>query len=103
MLKKVRKIRKALRGSGIILFGLLFSVYFSYHLLNGKRGVFAYKMLEKEVANLEMVAENLDQSRRDMEHKISLLSASSLDLDQLDESARVVLSMAKDGEYVIYY
>lgn len=103
MLKRVKKIKKALKGTGIILFGVLFSVYFGYHLLNGKRGVFAYRMLSQEVGNLEKVATQLDRQKREMENKIARLSAKSLDLDLLDESARVVLSMAKDGEYVIYY
>lgn len=102
-MKKAKKIRRVFKGTGIILFGIVFSIYFSYHLLNGKRGVFAYQELSKEVAMLKTVAYETETKKLAVANKIERLSADNLDLDLLDESARVVLSMSLEGEYVVYY
>lgn len=103
MTEKIYTIKKMLKGSGLIVFGFLFSLYFGYHLMNGKRGISAYRQLSKEVAQLELINRELEDQKRTIENKIAGLSSSKLDLDLLDESARVVLSMAKEGEYIIYW
>ena len=37
-----------------------------------------------------------------LENKVKRLSLNSLDVDMLDERARIVLSLAKDNEFVLF-
>lgn len=84
-------------------FFLLFvTFYLGFHAVSGERGVFA---LFKENRKLETLKTQLAQvrSERDaMDHKVRLLSDSSLDLDMLDEQVRRVLGMADKSEIVYF-
>lgn len=83
-----------------LLFVLVF-FYLGFHALSGDRGVYAWL---KENRRLELLQAELTDTmakRQDFERKISLLRASSLDLDMLDEQARAVLGFAGTDEVVI--
>ena len=45
--------------------------------------------------------EKYQEVKKDLEHKVAMLSEKSLDLDYLEERARIVLNMAGTNEYVI--
>ena len=75
--------------------------YLSFHALSGERGLYA---LLKEERKLELIQGNLDDitaQRKDMEHKVRLMSAGSLDLDLLDEQSRIMLDNAAEDEVVL--
>lgn len=83
----------------MLCFGLF--LYFSYHLVHGDRGYFARKGLEKK---LEMAEQKLAQKTADrekLENRVRLMRPESLDLDLLDERARVVLGYMKPQERVL--
>ena len=80
-------------------FGLFF--YFAYHLVHGDRGYFALKGLEKKLATAEAKYDESVAERQALENRVKLLRPGSLDLDMLDERARVVLGFAKSDERVI--
>jgi cell division protein FtsB len=82
-----------------ISFGLFF--YFSYHLMHGDRGYFAYKGLERKLAASEKLYDQTLAERQALENRVKLLRPSSLDLDMLDERARLVLGYVKPSEQVI--
>ena len=76
--------------------------YLGFHAVSGERGFFA---LFKETRKLATLKEELQQVRAEreaLELKTKRLSSSSLDLDLLDERARVVLGMAGKNE-VVYF
>ncbi len=75
--------------------------YFAYHLTHGYRGYFAWKGLEKKLAAAEDNYDRKLAEREALENRVKLLRPDSLDLDMLDERARVVLGFVKPEEKVI--
>ena len=47
------------------------------------------------------VAEEVALRRKEMEKKVQQLSPQSIDVDMLEESARTMLNMGQEGDYVI--
>ena len=84
ILEKVKK-------SGLMIVLGVFSFYFAINAIKGDRGFFKYLYLKGKV----------EAAQADLEHKVAMLSERSLDLDYLEERARIVLNMVSDGEYVI--
>jgi cell division protein FtsB len=75
--------------------------YFSFHALSGERGLYA---LLKEDRKLELLKGELDDvtaKRKDLEHRVRLMSDGSLDLDLLDEQSRILLNDAAEDEVVV--
>ena len=72
-----------------------------FHVLSGSNGVYS---LLKEERRLELLKAELSQvagDRKDLEHKVHLMSDKTLDADMLDEQARTVLDDASENEVVI--
>ena len=88
ILEKVKK-------SGLMIVLGVFSFYF------GDRGFFKYLYLKGKVEAAQAERERYAAIKKDLEHKVAMLSERSLDLDYLVERARIVLNMVSDGEYVI--
>lgn len=76
-------------------------LYLGFYTLNGERGLFHYLYLLKEIEYAKQVATNYHNERMKLENKIKLLSSESLDLDLLDERAKVVLNLIRDDEFII--
>ena len=76
-------------------------IYFSFYTVNGERGLLRYMYLSKEIKYAPQVAEQYNAEKRELEQKVRLLSSNSLDLDLLEERARIVLNFAADDEFVI--
>jgi len=96
---EIRKRAKA--GAGPIL-GILAVSYFSYHLIEGDRGLFAYLKLEHEIDKAEAVYMITEEEKRALEKRVSLLRPENLDTDMLEERSRDVLGLAHPDEIVIY-
>lgn len=79
---------------------LLFA-YFAYHLLHGDRGFFANKGLQIKLVQAELKLEEKKKERVALENRVKLLRPDGLDLDLLDERARVVLGFVSPQERVI--
>lgn len=90
-----------LKKSGfLIVFGVC-SFYFVVNAIKGDRGIFRYLYLKGKVEAALQERERYAAQKKDLEHKVAMLSEQSLDLDYLEERARIVLNMVKDDEYVI--
>jgi cell division protein FtsB len=76
--------------------------YLGFHAVSGERGVFALFKENRRLAMLQSDLSELTAKREALEHKVKLLSSNSLDLDLLDEQARLVLGMAGKNEIVIF-
>ncbi len=83
----------------VLCFGLF--LYFGYHLVHGDRGYFARKGLEKKLAAAEQKLAQKTADREQLENRVRLMRPESLDLDLLDERARVVLGYMKADERVL--
>lgn len=74
--------------------------YLGFNALNGNHGIYA---LLKEQHRLEAQKRELSlltTERENLEHRVSLLSDKSLDLDLLEERARMVLGYSDKDEMI---
>ena len=83
------------------VFGALVVGYFAYHSLKGDHGLTAYLKLAGEIIKAEQVLQERREERLLIERRTALLRPDNLDLDTLDERARVVLNLVERDERVI--
>lgn len=101
-MRLVQEIRHRLRNVLQPLFWLVLTFYFGYHAVNGERGLRRMFELKQEIKIASQVAEEIAARRLEMEQKVKQLSPQSIDIDMLDESARSMLNMGTDGDFVIF-
>jgi len=75
--------------------------YFAFHLINGDRGLLAYRDLGLALQQAEALHAQTQQEREQLEHRVSLLRPESLDLDMVEERARILLDMARPDDVVV--
>lgn len=95
------ELQNKIKNSGIFLFGTLLSIYFVFHGISGDRGLLKLLYLKNEISEAQKIAETYHQQKNKLEEKVKLLSSSSLDLDLLDERARIVLNLVDKDEFII--
>ncbi|WP_373085584.1 septum formation initiator family protein [Sneathiella sp.] len=96
------EIRKRAKASAGPILGILAVAYFSYHLVEGDRGLFAYLKLQHEIDKADAIYQVTEIEKQALEKRVSLLRPENLDLDMLEERARDVLGIAHPDEIVIY-
>lgn len=94
-------LQNRLRNSGFWIFGALLLIYFAFHAINGERGLLKYIYLRQEISEANKIALNYQRQKLKLEEKVKHLSNASLDLDLLEERARVVLNFAAADEFII--
>ena len=94
-------IRKQLKTSALPLIGLSILVYFTYHILHGERGLLSLWKLQKRVLKAETHVRITNNRKSNLERKVQLLSPTSLDLDMLEERARLMLNYGYPEDVVI--
>lgn len=77
------------------------TVYFTYHIFQGQRGVLAWIKLNKKLNEQELILNDLMKEKESLEKEAYLLRPDSLDIDLLEEKARHVLNFAHPDEVVI--
>lgn len=92
------KLLRQLLGP-LLLSGGIF--YLTFHALSGERGIYALLVEERKLEVLNGELADITAQRKDLEHRVRLLSAGSLDLDLLDEQSRIMLNEAGEDEVVI--
>jgi len=85
------------------MLGACVAGYFVYHAVQGDRGIVAWMQLNQQIRVAETELEKTDAERQEMEQRVALLSNTSLDLDMLEERARVMLNFAHPDDLVIFY
>jgi cell division protein FtsB len=95
LLRRCRRVVSPLIGLGAV-------TYFAYHTVEGDRGVLAYIRLQNEILEAEMQLSKVSSERTEMEHRVLLLRPDHLDPDMLEERARIMLNMGRDGEVVVF-
>ena len=84
------------------MLGACLAGYFVYHAVQGDRGIVAWMQLNQQIRVAETEFDKTDAERQEMEQRVALLSNSSLDLDMLEERARVMLNFAHSDDLVIF-
>lgn len=94
-------LQNRLKSSGMWLIGAFLMVYFAFHAINGERGVLKYLYLRQEISEAKKVAAEYNLQKTRLEEKVKHLSNASLDLDLLEERARIVLNLAGNDEFIL--
>ena len=97
----IQDIRRRFRHILGPLVGVGAVVYFAYHTVEGDRGIRAYLRLQDEILEAEMQLAKVSSERREMEHRVLLLRPDHLDPDLLEERARIMLNMSRDGDVLV--
>lgn len=92
--------RRARKIAGSVL-GALVVAYFVYGTVQGDRGLFAYISMSQEMTRAEAALNDLRRSQRGWERRVALLRPESLDLDILEERARIVLDFVNPDDFVV--
>ena len=92
--------RRARKVAGPVL-GALVVAYFAYGTVQGDRGLVAYLSLSREMTRATASLDALRATRGGLEQRVALLRPESLDLDLLEERARVVLDFVHPDDFII--
>ncbi len=76
-------------------------VYFSYHAIQGDRGLLAYMQLTAQLQTANSIAQHVEARRHALQSDVVILRTASLDRDMLEERARAVLDLIHPDEFVI--
>ncbi len=98
----VHEVRRAARAAVVPVLCAAALGYFGYYAVVGERGLVARSRLEREIARVERELARTQAERLRLERRVALLGPAALDLDMLDERARIVLGFARPDELVIF-
>ena len=92
-----RDFSRRLKSLAAQLLGACVAGYFIYHAVQGDRGILAWLRVNQqlEAAQLELAKSGTDRAA--LEQRVALLNNSSLDLDMLEERARIMLNFSDPG------
>jgi len=97
----IKELRSRVRHIAGPILGICGIVYFTYHAIQGDRGILALLKLQKQLDLVQVQATSAQIERSKLERRSKLLSPSSLDPDMLEERARVMLNLAEQNDIII--
>lgn len=83
------------------ILGALIVGYFIYHTIQGERGLFAMLRIQNEVRMADTTLVDLQEERKELAHRTTLLRSDSMDPDLLEEKSRELLNYSKPNEIII--
>jgi cell division protein FtsB len=83
------------------LVALLVMVYFTYHIVQGERGLFSWMRLRQKITESEQQLTEIQAEKETLERRVSLLRPGSLDPDMLGEQAWKILNFGPPGAVII--
>lgn len=75
--------------------------YFVYHIIQGERGVLAWRRLKQQISVAELKLNTVKSEQHAMEQRVLLMRPDSLDADMLEEQAKQKLNFAYKDEIII--
>jgi cell division protein FtsB len=76
-------------------------MYFSFHAVQGERGVLRLLSSNTQLETLSSQSDNLEAQREELERKVAMMRPGSVDRDLLEERVRGVLGYKHADEYAI--
>ncbi len=83
------------------MIGLSAFGYFAYHTVEGDRGLLAWLRLRGQIVDAELRLAKVSTERQALEHRVLLLRPDHLDPDMLEERARALDDLGRDGDVVV--
>lgn len=93
--------RRARHVAGPV-FGACLVVYFAFQVMQGDRGIIAWRQLEQEIGQVRAVQAETAAVRARLESRVALLRPDNLDPDMLDERARLMLGLVGANDVTIF-
>ena len=97
----LRELRRRARFIVGPVLGMAATGYFAYHLIEGDRGLLAWRRLSGELRLDSAALETARAERLALERRVDNLKPDHLDLDLLDERVRATLNLVAPNEIVI--
>ena len=95
------ELRRRSRQVVFPVVGACVLAYFTYHTVQGDRGLLAFARLSQEVDRAEAALADLRSKREAIEHRTSLLRTDNLDLDLLEEQARGTFNLLHPNDLMV--
>ncbi|MFG1295998.1 MULTISPECIES: FtsB family cell division protein [Xanthobacter] len=95
------RLRSALATLALHIGAAGLIAYFAYNAYTGDHGLVAQRTYEQETQRLEAQLAELKTQRMALENKVSLLAATRLDPDMLDEEGRRQLNFIHPKDLVL--
>jgi cell division protein FtsB len=99
----LREIRRRARLVAGPVAGISLFAYFAYHLVEGDRGLIAWRGLADQIRAAQAERDGVKAERLALDQRVSLLRSGHLDRDMLDERARAVLNRVGPDERAIFF
>ena len=97
-----REFHRRFKSLAAQLVGACIAGYFIYHAVQGDRGILAWLRVNQQLDQAHQELAMTTAERETLEQRVSLLSNSSLDLDMLEERARVMLNFSHPDDVVVF-
>lgn len=98
----IQELRRRSKQVVLPVIGACVLGYFTYHTVQGDRGLLAYGRLNQEVTRAQATLDTLRQQREKVERRTDLLRSDSLDLDMLEERARQSFDLVHPDDLVVF-
>lgn len=98
----INEVRRRSRQVSMPVLGACVLLYFAYHTVQGDRGLLAYFRLGNEVDRAEVTLARVAAKREELERRVNRLKSDGMDLDLLEERARLILNRVRDDEIVLF-
>lgn len=93
--------RDFLSSKALPLLGCILMIYFSFHLLQGDKGILTYVSTQGSLNTMKLQEEAQEKQVQAMEDKVSRLRPSTFDKDFVEEQARTQAGLMRANEKVI--
>jgi cell division protein FtsB len=97
-----REFNRRLKSLAAQLLGACVAGYFIYHAVQGDRGILAWLRVNQQLEAAQVELAQSATERAALEQRVALLNNSSLDLDMLEERARIMLNFSDPDDVVIF-
>jgi cell division protein FtsB len=97
----LRELRRRVRDILGPVLGIALTGYFTYHLIEGDRGLLAWLRFTREIRAENANLETLRAQREALDLKVSNLRPDHVDPDLLDERVRATLNLVAPDETVL--
>ncbi len=93
--------RHALKHNIFTFLGVCLCMYFTFHAVQGDRGVFRLLVAHSDIETLSAQSDTLIAERADLERKVAMMRPGFVDRDLLEERVRLIIGYKHDDEYAI--
>lgn len=97
-----RDFSRRLKSLAAQLLGACVAGYFIYHAVQGDRGILAWLRVNQQLEAAHAELAKSATGRAALEQRVALLNNASLDLDMLEERARIMLNFSDPDDVVIF-